>query len=192
MRKLISTTLLGLALSAAGCASTMNASNVRSKTVRTTWTCPAGTAPDPANMSPNCSARTPVAQVEQPKPAPVAKQEAPNPKVALLERVEFETGSSVLSEAAKGTLDEVAGALRADPTVLQIRIVGRTDNTGTEALNDQLSQERADAVKIYLQNHGVASEKVDTQALGEKAPLAPNETADGRALNRSAAIVAMK
>ena len=178
MRKLVSTTLLGMALATAGCGTTMSA---KSKTVTTSWTCPTGTAPDPHNQSPNCNMQVPVAQTQPPPaaPPPQAKIEAPpplrrktkaRPAPRQVNLIQFETGSAELTAASKATLDQLAASLRQDQAVRDIRIDGRTDNTGPEHINDQLSQQRAEAVKSYLQDHGIASEKFETKALGETVP----------------------
>lgn len=175
MGKVISTALIGIVMGVAGCAST---SNPGTKVVRTTttWTCPEGTTANIHNPKPNCSMR-----------APVSKE-----NLALIDRVKFATGSSELSDASKETLNNVAGALKDDPAVIRINVVARADNSGTEELNATLSQQRADAVKSYLEDQGLPSEKLQTEALGETAPLVPNNTPDGRALNRSASIVAIR
>ncbi len=62
--------------------------------------------------------------------------------------------------------------------------VGHTDSVGTDAYNQKLSVRRADAVKAYLVNKGVESNRVYTEGKGEKQPVADNKTAEGRAKNR--------
>jgi len=111
-------------------------------------------------------------------------------QIAVMKRVEFEPGSAELSASSKATLDQAAGAIKAEPTVREIRLEGRTDNTGTEKLNDQLARQRADAVQSYLRDQGLPSDKVHVEALGEALPVASNSIPEGRALNRSVTIVA--
>jgi outer membrane protein OmpA-like peptidoglycan-associated protein len=114
----------------------------------------------------------------------------PEGKILSMEkRVDFTTDSSELSSASKDTLNEVAENVKSDPKVSEVRITGTTDNTGTKAVNDPLSEQRATVVKDYLEQQGVPEAKIQTHALGENAPVASNDTADGRALNRSAQVI---
>ena len=62
--------------------------------------------------------------------------------------------------------------------------VGHTDSMGSEAHNQRLSLRRAEAVKAYLVNQGVPAERIRTEGRGEAQPVASNDTAQGRALNR--------
>nr|WP_237668103.1 OmpA family protein [Vibrio sp. V43_P6S15P86] len=65
-----------------------------------------------------------------------------------------------------------------------IRVVGYTDASGPERYNQRLSEQRAQAVANYLEQQGVASERMTVIGLGESNPMASNETTEGRALNR--------
>jgi len=65
-----------------------------------------------------------------------------------------------------------------------VEIQGNTDITGPFAWNMQLSKQRAVAVKNYLVTNGVASARLTTKGFGPNEPLAPNNTAEGRAKNR--------
>ena len=67
---------------------------------------------------------------------------------------------------------------------LKIEIEGHTDNIGDEAYNLKLSNERAEAVVDYLLEKGVDKNNIIAQGLGESAPIAENETEEGRAKNR--------
>jgi outer membrane protein OmpA-like peptidoglycan-associated protein len=67
---------------------------------------------------------------------------------------------------------------------LRIEISGHTDNTGTDAINEKLSQARADAVKNYLLASGVASNRIQSKGYGSLKPIATNETEEGRQANR--------
>ncbi|MEZ5478056.1 MAG: OmpA family protein [Thiolinea sp.] len=61
---------------------------------------------------------------------------------------------------------------------------GHTDSDGSEAYNQTLSQQRADAVRTYLQNKGIPAELMTTRGFGESQPVASNNTAEGKARNR--------
>lgn len=67
---------------------------------------------------------------------------------------------------------------------LRIEISGHTDNTGTDAINEKLSQARADAVKNYLMAADVASNRIQSKGYGSLKPIATNETEEGRQTNR--------
>ena len=104
-------------------------------------------------------------------------------KVVLGDAILFNTGSSTLSPAAYAALSRIAYNLNQNPETL-ITIVGYTDNTGTYEQNMQLSQQRAQAVANYLIGQGVSSSRINTLGRGWEDPVAPNNTAAGRAQNR--------
>jgi outer membrane protein OmpA-like peptidoglycan-associated protein len=68
------------------------------------------------------------------------------------------------------------------------RLVGHTDSTGPEAHNLRLSKRRAEAVKAFLVDRGIAPERISTEGRGEVEPIAPNTTQAGRKKNRRTAI----
>ncbi|MPN55596.1 Peptidoglycan-binding protein ArfA [bioreactor metagenome] len=65
-----------------------------------------------------------------------------------------------------------------------VRIIGHTDNVGSDAANNLLAVNRADATRDYLVSRGVASKRISIDGRGEHEPIADNATADGRAKNR--------
>jgi outer membrane protein OmpA-like peptidoglycan-associated protein len=71
----------------------------------------------------------------------------------------------------------------ANPDV-RIEVAGHTDNTGSAAINQRLSQARAAAVRAYLARKGVAPVRMVARGYGPNDPVAPNTTAEGRARNR--------
>ncbi|MBN3790543.1 OmpA family protein [Burkholderia sp. Ac-20353] len=97
--------------------------------------------------------------------------------------IEFETGSATLTPQGKLILDQMAAALAKMPN-RTIDLIGHTDNSGNRTSNIALSQARADAVKGYLITKGIASQQMTTTGVGPDQPIAPNDTADGRARNR--------
>ncbi|HEV2670849.1 MAG TPA: OmpA family protein [Gemmatimonadales bacterium] len=108
----------------------------------------------------------------------------PEAKTLLVLRgVTFEPGRSTLKPDSYTILDLVATSLVGNPDI-RIEIAGHTDNTGSAATNTRLSQARADAVRTYLASKGVAPDRMVAKGYGPTQPVAPNTTADGRALNR--------
>jgi len=95
----------------------------------------------------------------------------------------FRSGTWELTPSAKVSLDGVAQALRAHPSV-RVEIAGYTDSLGDERRNTWLSQTRADAVKLYLNQRGVPRDRMVTHGYGPADPVASNATPEGRARNR--------
>jgi len=81
------------------------------------------------------------------------------------------------------SLDKVVATLNADNT-LNLDIEGHTDNVGDDALNLELSNKRAAAVRNYLIKKGINPARMTSQGFGETKPVGDNNTASGRALNR--------
>ena len=105
-------------------------------------------------------------------------------KVTLPERmVNFAFDSSDLTSSAKVNLDKLAEVLKNNPDT-NINIYGHTDSRGTDEYNQKLSERRAASVKSYLMDRGVAASRMFTMGVGEKEPVASNETDAGRAENR--------
>ncbi|MCH7336116.1 OmpA family protein [Acinetobacter sp. NIPH 2699] len=103
---------------------------------------------------------------------------------ALKDRIiEFESGSSILTEAGKRILDEMAIALN-KVGGKQVKIIGHTDSSGDANKNTLLSQERAVAVQNYLVAKNIATDRLSTDGKGSSQPIADNATADGRRKNR--------
>jgi outer membrane protein OmpA-like peptidoglycan-associated protein len=108
--------------------------------------------------------------------------------VVNLSDVTFASGQSTLQPAAREKLARVSGILSAHPT-LRLEIEGHTDSVGTDALNQTLSERRADAVRGYLVQQGVPTASVTAVGFGKTRPVASNDTAEGRQLNRRVELV---
>jgi len=100
----------------------------------------------------------------------------------------FDTGKSDLRAGARERLAKVAGILIAYPNI-QVEIDGYTDNTGTAAFNQQLSEERAQAVRDYITQQGVPAGSISAHGFGEDNPVGSNDTASGRQQNRRVELV---
>lgn len=105
-------------------------------------------------------------------------------KVTLKENmVNFAFDKSDLQPLAKANLDKLADVLKNNPDT-NINIYGYTDSKGTKEYNLSLSDRRAASVKSYLISKGVAASRMMTMGMGEKDPVATNDTDAGRAQNR--------
>jgi outer membrane protein OmpA-like peptidoglycan-associated protein len=100
----------------------------------------------------------------------------------------FETGKYDLRPEAREKLARFAGIVLAHAG-LSIQSEGFTDSTGTDAINERLSQQRADAVGDYLRSQGVTRERVTTRGYGATNPVASNDTREGRQQNRRVELV---
>ncbi|MGI4827160.1 MAG: OmpA family protein, partial [Janthinobacterium lividum] len=100
----------------------------------------------------------------------------------------FDTGKSTLKTNAKLRLTRVATILSLYPS-LKLQVEGYTDSTGSQELNQKLSEERAQAVADFLTANGVSSTNLTSTGLGESNPVATNATAAGRTKNRRVNLV---
>jgi OmpA-OmpF porin, OOP family len=96
--------------------------------------------------------------------------------------IQFEFDSSVLRTSAYPVLDATSADLRTSGA--RVTVEGFASSEGTAAHNLQLSKDRANSVKTYLVNSGVAANKVTAKGFGETRPIADNSTEEGRVLNR--------
>lgn len=101
----------------------------------------------------------------------------------LRDWVTFEQNSVTLDDANRGLLDVLRVLMVQHPQVT-IRIDGHTDSVGPDESNLELSQARVDAIASYLQATGIDPSRITRTAHGETAPIADNDTAEGRAANR--------
>jgi outer membrane protein OmpA-like peptidoglycan-associated protein len=104
-------------------------------------------------------------------------------KVNIPNDISFDTGSATIKPQLRGVLDPFAASLQNDPNA-RITIIGHTDSTGSDAVNNPLSMDRAQSVRDYLAARGVSPTRVETAGRGEREPIADNSTEAGRAKNR--------
>jgi OOP family OmpA-OmpF porin len=105
------------------------------------------------------------------------------PEKIVIEGVNFDFDKDTLKPRATGILDHAVTVIQQNPE-MQFSISGYTDSTGSDQYNDGLSLRRANAVRNYLVQHGVTSNRLDVSSYGERNPVADNATKEGRARNR--------
>ena len=103
----------------------------------------------------------------------------------------FDTGKATIKFESAEILNQIINVLKKYPNS-RFRIEGHTDSTGKKQKNIELSQNRADAVKIYLIQGGIASNRLESQGFGPEKPIASNKNKKGRALNRRVEINLIK
>jgi outer membrane protein OmpA-like peptidoglycan-associated protein len=95
----------------------------------------------------------------------------------------FDTGRADIKPNMRPILDQFASGLSGQPNT-EVRIIGHTDSTGSDELNNRLSVDRAQATKNYLVSRGVSSNQIAVAGHGEREPVADNGSDAGRARNR--------
>ncbi len=112
-------------------------------------------------------------------------------KFILEESILFEFNQAKLNQSAVPDLNRMVDILRAYPN-MEIEVRGHTDFIGSDEYNIALSDARARAVKKYFTDHGVETFRVATKGMGKSYPIAPNDTEEGRQLNRRTEIIITK
>ena len=103
----------------------------------------------------------------------------------------FDIDKAVLSEDTKAKLTQLAEQLKTDNKNVYLEIQGYTDATGTDDINYRLGQARADSVRRFLNQQGVALNRMSSISYGSEQPVAPNNTREGRAANRRVVVVVL-
>ena len=137
------------------------------------------TFPDLTDRCPN----EPGIEAEQGCPRVYQDVEVTSTGIVIHQQIFFEFNRAVIRPQSFPILDTVAQVLRDFPDIT-IEVQGHTDSRGNDAFNMRLSQQRADAVRQYLVNQGIASARLTSQGYGETMPIESNATTEGRALNR--------
>jgi outer membrane protein OmpA-like peptidoglycan-associated protein len=125
--------------------------------------------------------REALARASQGTGVEVARTEDNRLKLNVPSDVSFDSGRADIKPQMRPVLDEIGRNL--DPNV-RVTIVGHTDSTGSDAINDPLSRERALAVRDYLSARGVAPSRLSVAGRGSHEPVASNDSESGRAANR--------
>ena len=105
-------------------------------------------------------------------------------KIEILEKVFFETNKAVIKPVSYAVLNEVADVVKAVKRIKHLEVQGHTDNQGAAKYNADLSQRRAEAVRVYLMSRGVEPARLSAKGFGEQKPIQGNDTPAGRATNR--------
>ena len=111
----------------------------------------------------------------------VARTDDNQLRVNLPGDISFDTGRSNIRPDMAPILSKFAQGLDGS---MNVQITGHTDSQGSDAINNPLSKDRADAVRDYLVAQGVPATRISTVGRGEHQPIADNTTAEGRAKNR--------
>lgn len=102
--------------------------------------------------------------------------------VEAVRNLEFDFAKATIRSSSHSSLDRVASLMKSEG--YSLKLDGYTDNVGPLSVNNQLSKERADAVKAYLVSKGVSAAKITTAGHGPNQPVASNDTEEGRQQNR--------
>ena len=124
------------------------------------------------------------------EPGPASNQGCPEIKEEVLEKtaaiaknIYFDFGSARLQKRSLAPLDELVEILKENPSY-KLTIESHTDNVGTNESNQKLSDNRSSAVMSYLVKKGIDASRLTASGYGEEKPVASNDTANGRTLNR--------
>jgi peptidoglycan-associated lipoprotein len=105
--------------------------------------------------------------------------------------VKFPVDGSQLSPEAQTRLQDFVQKLKTDNRNVYLEIQGHTDSTGSPVGNMRLGEDRAEAVRLFMNQNGVPLNRMSTISYGATSPVAPNNTRDGRAQNRRVALIVM-
>jgi outer membrane protein OmpA-like peptidoglycan-associated protein len=108
--------------------------------------------------------------------------------IVNLSDVTFATGEAALQPGARERLARISGILSAHPTLV-VEVEGHTDSVGSDAFNQGLSERRADSVRNYLVQQGVPAASITSAGFGKTSPVATNDTAEGRQMNRRVELI---
>ena len=124
-----------------------------------------------------------VAGVKENKGYPEIKAEVKKVFEKALNGIQFQTGSAKIKSVSNKILNDVVKIMNENPSY-KLSINGHTDNVGDPAKNQKLSEDRAAAVKKYLEDKGIDSARLTSAGFGQDQPVESNKTANGRAKNR--------
>lgn len=117
-------------------------------------------------------------------PRPVYKfVEVDKKQIRIKQKIHFKTGKAIIQPISFPILDEVAAVIKGMPKI-RVRVEGHTDNRGGKAYNKKLSQRRANSVREYLVEQGLAPFRLTSVGYGLQKPIESNKTKQGRAANR--------
>ncbi|MFN3404031.1 MAG: OmpA family protein [Cytophagaceae bacterium] len=127
-----------------------------------------------------------IAKKEEPVKEEPKKEEKPveQPKKGIVFKdINFEVGKADLNAKAKSDIMQAVKEMKKDPKMI-IAVEGHTSAEGDKAANEELSQKRADAVRSFMIQNGITPERITAKGFGDNAPIASNDTEEGRRKNR--------
>jgi len=127
-----------------------------------------------------------------PPPPPVEVEAEVEEKIVITQKIHFEFDRATIRPISYPILDDVASLLQKNQQINLVRIEGHTDWIGSDAYNQKLSEARANSVRQYLIQHGIAPERFVAVGYGEARPIADNNTVQGRARNRRTEFTVMQ
>jgi formylglycine-generating enzyme len=101
--------------------------------------------------------------------------------------INFDIGKAIVKPESYPVIEQLVNYLKENPN-LRVMIEGHTDNTGSDALNQSLSEKRAQSIKAEIEKRGIVSTRMETSGFGSSKPIADNKTAAGRTQNRRVTI----
>lgn len=125
-----------------------------------------------------------VAGVPDQRGCPAPSSFSEEGQLIVLDEILFETNKAIILPESLPHLAAVQTLLGERPEITKLRIEGHTDSTGPAPRNQQLSEERAAAVRMWLREHGIEPARLDAYGCGELHPVASDDTDQGRAKNR--------
>jgi outer membrane protein OmpA-like peptidoglycan-associated protein len=105
-------------------------------------------------------------------------------EITIKQQIQFALDSAVILPESFGLLTEIADTMIRDLPTRHVEVQGHTDNSGTPEHNKTLSEQRAEAVRLWLVQHGVAADRLIARGYGQEKPLVPNASAASRGRNR--------
>ena len=161
--------------------------------VRTSnWTSKSATKDCDAHLLPPPVAAAPAPEpvAAAPAAAEIAAIEPRKDPINISEKAGFDFDRAILRAEDRQRLDTAIAEMKNLPEDATIQVTGYTDSVGTEEYNRDLSMRRAQAAQDYLVSNGVDQKRIVLSGMGESNPVANNDTADGRAMNRRVEVVA--
>jgi outer membrane protein OmpA-like peptidoglycan-associated protein len=119
-----------------------------------------------------------------PPPAEPKRVEVQQDQIVIHDKIQFDTDKATIKSESHPLMDEIAQVVQSNPQIKKLSIEGHTDSTGADKRNQQLSEQRAAAVRDYLVQHGVDSARLVSKGWGKSKPISDNATEAGREQNR--------
>jgi OOP family OmpA-OmpF porin len=130
-------------------------------------------------------------KAERPPPGPDKVILTPS-NIAIIDKIQFETGKAELKPVSFPVIDEVIKVMKDNPQIELVQVEGHTDSTGSADLNRTLSQARAESVVKYMTSKGIKKDRLTPKGFGPDVPIADNAVEPGREANRRVEFNIMK